>query len=181
MGLLALMLLQHSRWAARFASDGTAILLDDQDRSLWKSVLIQEGLALIDKAMLSRRPGPYQIQAAIAGLHARARTASETEWAEIEQLYAALETHTPSPVVTLNRAVAVSKLHGPQAALDMISPLAERLDKYFYFHGMRGAMLKELGQTREAREAFNKAIALANTPAEAAHIRQHLDALSAQK
>ena len=181
MGLLALMLLQHSRWAARFASDGTAILLDDQDRSLWKSVLIQEGLALIDKAMLSRRPGPYQIQAAIAGLHARARKAAETEWAEIEQLYAALETHTPSPVVTLNRAVAVSKLRGPQAALDMINPLAERLDKYFYFHGMRGAMLKELGQTREAREAFNKAIALANTPAEAAHIRQHLDALSAQK
>ena len=181
MGLLALMLLQHSRWAARFADDGSAILLDDQDRSLWKSVLIQEGLALIDKAMLARRPGPYQIQAAIAGLHARARVASETDWAGIEQLYAALETHTPSPVVTLNRAVAVSKLHGPQAALDMISPLAERLDKYFYFHGMRGAMLKELGQTREAREAFNRAIALANTPAEAAHIRQHLDALSAQK
>ncbi len=181
MGLLALMLLQHSRWAARFATDGSAILLDDQDRSLWKSVLIREGLALIDKAMLQRKPGPYQIQAAIAGLHARARTASETEWAEIEQLYAALETHTPSPVVTLNRAVAVSQLHGPQAALDMISPLAERLDKYFYFHGMRGAMLKELGQTREAREAFNRAIALANTPAEAAHIRQHLDALSAQK
>lgn len=181
MGLLALMLLQHSRWAARFASDGTAVLLDDQDRSLWKATLIQEGLALIDKAMLARKPGPYQIQAAIAGLHARARTASETEWAEIEQLYAALETHTSSPVVTLNRAVAVSKLHGPQAALDMIIPLAERLDKYFYFHGMRGAMLKELGQTREAREAFNKAIAMANTPAEAAHIRQHLDALSAQK
>lgn len=181
MGLLALMLLQHSRWAARFADDGSAILLDDQDRSLWKSVLIQEGLALIDKAMLARRPGPYQIQAAIAGLHARARKADETDWAGIEQLYAALETHTPSPVVTLNRAVAVSKLHGPQAALDMISPLAERLDKYFYFHGMRGAMLKELGQTREAREAFNRAIALANTPAEAAHIRQHLDALSAQK
>ena len=180
-GLLALMLLQHSRWAARFASDGSAILLDDQDRSLWKSALIQEGLALIDKAMLQRKPGPYQIQAAIAGLHARARVAAETEWAEIEQLYAALETHTPSPVVTLNRAVAVSKLHGPQAALEMISPLAERLDKYFYFHGMRGAMLKELGQTREAREAFNKAIALANTPAEAAHIRQHLDALATQK
>jgi RNA polymerase sigma-70 factor (ECF subfamily) len=181
MGLLALMLLQHSRWAARFASDGNAVLLDDQDRALWKRPLIQEGLALIDKAMLARRPGPYQIQAAIAGLHARAQTADETDWAGIEQLYAALETHTPSPVVTLNRAVAVSKLHGPQAALDMISPLAERLDKYFYFHGMRGAMLKELGHTRDAREAFNKAIALANTPAEAAHIRQHLDALSAQK
>jgi RNA polymerase sigma-70 factor, ECF subfamily len=181
MGLLALMLLQHSRWAARFAADGSAILLEDQDRSLWKSALIQEGLALIDKAMRSRKPGPYQIQAAIAGLHAHAATAAETDWAEIEQLYAALETHTPSPVVTLNRAVAVSKLRGPRAALDMIAPLAERLDKYFYFHGMRGAMLKDLGQAKEAREAFNRAIALANSPAEAAHIRQHLDSLSAQK
>jgi len=181
MGLLALMLLQHSRWAARFAPDGAAVLLEDQDRSLWKSALIQEGLALIDKAMRSRKPGPYQIQAAIAGLHAHAAAAAETDWAEIEQLYAALETHTPSPVVTLNRAVAVAKLRGPQAALDMITPLAERLDKYFYFHGMRGAMLKELGRAKEAREAFNRAIALANTPAEAAHIRQHLDSLSAQK
>jgi len=178
MGLLALMLLQHSRWAARFSFDGSAILLDDQDRALWKRAPIQEGLALIDKAMLARKPGPYQIQAAIAGLHARAQVAAETDWSEIEQLYAALEKHTPSPVVTLNRAVAVSKLRGPQAALDMINPLAERLDKYFYFHGMRGAMLKELGHSKDAREAFNRAIALANSPAEAAHIRMHLDALS---
>ncbi len=181
MGLLSLMLLQHSRWAARFAADGSAVLLEQQDRSLWKSSLIQEGLALIDKAMRARKSGPYQIQAAIAGLHADAATAEETDWAEIEQLYAALELHTPSPVVTLNRAVAVSKLRGPEAALTMIEPLAERLDKYFYFHGMRGAMLKELGRAKDAREAFNRAIALANTPAEAAHIRQHLDALSVQK
>jgi len=178
MGLLSLMLLQHSRWAARFAADGSAVLLEQQDRSLWKSSLIQEGLALIDKAMRARKSGPYQIQAAIAGLHADAATAEETDWAEIEQLYAALELHTPSPVVTLNRAVAVSKLRGPEAALIMIEPLAARLDKYFYFHGMRGAMLKELGRAKDAREAFNRAIALANTPAEAAHIRQHLDALS---
>jgi len=180
MGLLALMLLQHSRIAARFDASGNAILLDDQDRSLWKAPPIREGLALIDKAMRSRKPGPYQIQAAIAGLHARAATPEETDWAEIDALYQALERHTPSAVVTLNRAVAVAKLNGPQAALDLIAPLAERLDGYFYFHGVRGAYLKQLGRNREAREAFNRAIALANTPAEAAHIRAHLDSLEAE-
>ncbi|MEZ5958142.1 MAG: RNA polymerase sigma factor [Hyphomonadaceae bacterium] len=179
MGLLALMLLQHSRVAARFDLDGNVILLEDQDRSHWKRPLIQEGLALIDKAMRLRNPGTYQIQAAIAGLHARASAPSETDWAHIDVLYQALERMTPSPVITLNRAVAVAKLRGPQAALDLIGPLAERLSGYFYFHGARGAFLKELGQTAEAREAFNQAIALANTPAEAAHIRQHLDSLAA--
>lgn len=181
MGLLALMLLQHSRVAARFGAAGNAVLLEAQDRTLWKRAPIQEGLALIDKAMRSRKPGPYQIQAAIGGLHARAATPDETDWAGIDALYAALETHTPSPVVTLNRAVAVAKLRGPEAALEMITPLAERLDKYFYFHGMRGAMLKDLGRAKEAREAFNRAIALANTPAEAANIRDYLDKLSAEK
>lgn len=178
MGLLALMLLQHSRIAARFGADGNVVLLEDQDRMQWKRPLIQEGLALIDKAIRLRRPGAYQIQAAIAGLHARAQTPAETDWAEIDALYQALERLTPSPVVTLNRAVAVSKRHGPEAALDLIAPLAERLHGYFYFHGARGAFLKELGRDAEAREAFNQAIALANTPAEAAHIRQHLDNLS---
>ncbi|HJS80488.1 MAG TPA: RNA polymerase sigma factor [Vitreimonas sp.] len=178
MGLLALMLLQHSRIAARFDAAGNGVLLEDQDRTKWKRPMIQEGLALIDKAMRSRKPGPYQIQAAIAGLHAQAAKAEETDWAQIEALYQALEVHTPSPVVTLNRSVAVSKTKGPEAALELIAPLGDRLDGYFYFHGVRGSYLKELGRTREAREAFNRAIALANTPAEAAHIRQHLDALS---
>ncbi|MBX3431691.1 MAG: RNA polymerase sigma factor [Hyphomonadaceae bacterium] len=178
MGLLALMLLQHARIAARFDADGNAVLLEDQDRKIWKRPLIQEGLALIDKAIRLRRPGSYQIQAAIAGLHARAQTAGETDWAEIDALYQALERLTPSPVITLNRAVAVAKLNGPQAALDLIAPLAERLAGYFYFHGARGAFLKELGRNSEAREAFNQAIALANTPAEAAHIRLHLDTLA---
>jgi RNA polymerase sigma-70 factor (ECF subfamily) len=179
MGLLALMLLQHSRINARFDADGAAILLEDQDRTKWKRPLIHEGLALIDKAMRLRNPGPYQIQAAIAGLHSRAAAPDETDWAEIDALYQALERHTPSPVVTLNRSVAVAKLNGPQAALDLIAPLNERLDGYFYFHGARGSFLMQLGRTAEAREAFNQAIALANTPAEAAHIRQHLDTLAA--
>ncbi len=179
MGLLALMLLQHSRIAARFDAEGSGILLEDQDRAKWKRAPIQEGLALIDKAMRLRAPGSYQIQAAIAGLHARADTAAETDWAEIDALYEALERRTQSPVVTLNRAVAVAKLHGPQAALDLIAPLAERLGGYFYFHGARGSFLMQLARNAEAREAFNRAIALANTPAEAAHIRQHLDTLAA--
>jgi RNA polymerase sigma-70 factor (ECF subfamily) len=181
MGLLALMLLQHSRAAARYDKAGEAILLEDQDRSLWKKAPMQEGLALIDKAMRSRASGPYQIQAAIASLHAQAKTAAETDWAGIEQLYQALERHTPSPVVTLNRSVALAKVAGAAQALALVDPLANRLGGYFYFHGARGSFLKELGRNAEAREAFNKAIALANTPAEAAHIRQHLDALSAQK
>lgn len=181
MGLLALMLLQHSRIAARFDAHGEAILLEDQDRGQWKRPFIQEGLALIDKAVRSRRPGPYQIQAAIAGLHARAARAQETDWAEIDGLYQALERHAPSPVVTLNRSVALAKLSGPEAALDLIAPLAARLDGYFYFHGVRGSFLKQLGRNTEAREAFNRAIALANTPAEAAHIRHHLDGLSEQR
>ena len=178
MGLMALMLLQQSRAKARFDADGNVVLLEDQDRSLWSQPRITEGLALIDKAMRHRRPGPYQVQAAIAALHARAARAEDTDWAQIDLLYANLERLQPSPVVTLNRAVAVSKVKGPAAALEMIEPLAGRLDGYFYFHGVKGALLEKLERAEEARAAFGRAIALANTPAEAAHIRQHLDRLS---
>jgi RNA polymerase sigma-70 factor (ECF subfamily) len=178
MGLTALMQLQQSRARARFDKDGNIVLLEDQDRSLWSKGRIAEGLALIDKAMRHRRPGPYQIQAAIAALHAQARQAKDTDWKQIDLLYANLERLQPSPVVTLNRAVAVSKVSGPQAALEMIEPLGSRLQGYFYFHGVKGALLQQLERADEAREAFGRAIALANTPAEAAHIRQHLDRLS---
>lgn len=178
MGLTALMLLQRARAKARFDGDGNVVLLEDQDRSLWSRPRIAEGLALIDKAMRHRQPGPYQIQAAIAALHARAQRAEDTDWAQIDLLYANLERLQPSPVVTLNRAVAVSKVKGPQAALEMIESLGERLNGYFYFHGVKGALLEQLARPLEAREAFGHAIALANSPAEAAHIRQHLDRLS---
>jgi RNA polymerase sigma-70 factor (ECF subfamily) len=177
MGLLALMLLQHSRLAARFDADGAAILLEDQDRSRWDARAIAEGLALVDKAMRHRRPGPYQAQAAIAALHARAADASDTDWAGIDRLYATLERLQPSPVVTLNRAVAHAKVHGPAAALALLEPLGDRLTGYFHFHGVRGAFLQQLGRAGEARDAFGRAVALANTPAEAAHIRTHLDRL----
>jgi RNA polymerase sigma-70 factor (ECF subfamily) len=177
MGLGALMLLQQSRAAARFDDKGGIILLEDQDRGLWDDKRIAEGLALIDKAMRHRRPGPYQVQAAIAALHARARRAEDTDWAQIDLLYANLERLQPSPVVTLNRAVAVNKVRGPAAALEMIEPLGPKLASYFYFHGVKGALLQQLDRRAEARAAFDRAIALANTPAEAAHIRQHLDHL----
>ncbi len=177
MGLAALMLLQQARAAARFDDKGGIILLEEQDRSQWDGKRIAEGLALIDKAMRHRRPGPYQVQAAIAALHARAKRAEDTDWAQIDLLYANLERLQPSPVVTLNRAVAVNKVRGPAAALEMIEPLGPKLSSYFYFHGVKGALLQQLDRRAEARAAFDRAIALANTPAEAAHIRQHLDHL----
>lgn len=179
MGLLALMLVQHARTPARFDAEGQIVLLDDQDRGLWDRGMIAEGLALIDKAMRHRRPGAYQVQAAIAALHVRAPTPADTDWAQIDALYANLERLTPSPVITLNRAVAVSKVAGPETALKMIEPLADRLSGYFHFHGLKGALNLELGRQAEARAAFGRAIALANTAAEAAHIRQHLDRLMA--
>jgi RNA polymerase sigma-70 factor (ECF subfamily) len=177
MGLTALLLLQHARTPARFDADGAIVLLEDQDRSRWDGKLIAEGLALVDKAMRHERRGPYQVQAAIAALHARAARPEDTDWAQIDLLYAALESLQPSPVITLNRAVAVSKVRGPAAALEMIEPLAPRLAGYFHFFGLKGALLLQLGRAAEARAAFDRAIALANTAAEAAHIRLHLDRL----
>jgi RNA polymerase sigma-70 factor (ECF subfamily) len=180
MGLLALMLLQLSRREARFDKAGELILLDDQDRSLWNRELINEALALLDKAIRHRQPGPYQLQAAIAALHSRAKRAENTDWEEIELLYRTLERVQPSPVITLNRAVAVSKLKGPEEALMLVETLGGKLDGYFYYHGLRGGLLKQLGRWSEAREAFDRAIALANSTAEAAHIRQQIDKLKSE-
>jgi RNA polymerase sigma-70 factor, ECF subfamily len=177
MGLTALMLLQHSRMPARFDANGSIVLLEEQDRSLWNQQMINEGLALVDKAFRHRQVGPYQLQSAIAALHARAKKAADTDWHEIEVLYGMLEQIQPSPVVTLNRSVAVSKVRGPEAALELIEPLAGQLSGYFHFHGVRGAYFMQLGRNGEAREAFDQAISLANTPQEAAHIRMHLDRL----
>ena len=177
MGLTALLLLQHARLKARFDGEGQIVLLEDQDRSLWNRGMIDEALVMIDKALRHRRPGAFQVQAAIAALHARAPTAAETDWREIDLLYQTLERLQPSPVVRLNRAVVVSKLEGPEAALALVEPLADRLSGYFYFHGLRGGLLKQLGRYAEASEAFGQAIALATTTAEAAHIRQHLDSV----
>ncbi len=177
MGLTALMLLQHARTPARFDATGEVVLLEEQDRILWNDRMIAEGLALVDKAIRHQQPGAYQIQAAIAATHARANRPEDTDWEQIAALYAALERMQPSPVITLNRAVAVSKVTGAEAALALIEPLSQRLSGYFYFFGVKGALLMQLGHNAAARIAFDQAIALADTPAQAAHIRRHLDQL----
>jgi RNA polymerase sigma-70 factor (ECF subfamily) len=181
MGLLALMLLQHARTPARLDASGAIVLLEAQDRARWDRALLHEGLALLDKAMRHTRPGPYQVQAAIAALHCRARRAEDTDWDGIDQLYGALERLQPSPIVTLNRAVAVAKTRGAAAALALIEPLSERLASYFYFFGLRGALLEQLQRYDEARTAYARAIALAKSAPEAAHIREQLDALASRQ
>lgn len=180
LGLNALLLLQHARAPARLDVEGQIVLMEDQDRRLWRRELIAEAFALLDKAVRLQSPGPYQIQAAIAAVHARAPRAEDTNWHEIDRLYALLETVQPSPVVTLNRAVAVMKCEGAEAALKMVEPLESALSSYFHFHGLRGGLLMQLGRNEEARVEFDRAIALANTAAEAAHIRQHLDKLMSE-
>lgn len=181
MGLAALLLLQHARTPARIDADNCIVLLEEQDRRLWNREMIAEGLALVEKALRHWRPGPYQIQAAIAAVHANAAKPEDTDWTEINQLYAVLEQLQPSPVITLNRAVAVAKVQGPAVALELIEPLAQRLAGYFHFFGVKGNLLLQLGRTEEARIAFDRAIALAHTAPEAAHIRMHLDRLGAMK
>jgi RNA polymerase sigma-70 factor (ECF subfamily) len=177
-GLLALMLFQQSRAPARFDANGELVLLEEQDRSRWDRRLIDEGRLLLERAAVCQSPGPYQLQAAIAALHLHAPRPEDTAWQQIDSLYHALETLQPSPVVTLNRAVAVWKLRGPAAALEMIEPLKSELDGYFYFHGLRGTLFRQLDRFDEAREALNRAIALAKSVAEAKLIRRELDRLA---
>ncbi len=178
LGLTALLLLQHSRTPARVDADGAIVLLEDQDRAQWNREWIDEGLALLDKAARHAQPGPYQLQASIAAAHARAERAADTDWVLIEQHYADLERLQPSPVVKLNRAVATAKARGAEFALPMLELLAEPLDGYFHYHGVKGWLLMQLGRADEARVAFNQAIALAHTAAEATQIRIYLDQLT---
>ena len=178
MGLTALLLLQHARAPARLDADGAIVLLEDQDRTLWNRDMIAEGLALLDKALRHRRPGPYQVQAAIAGVHAHAARAEDTDWAEIDQLYATLERLQPSPVVTLNRAVAVSKVQGPAAALAMIEPLGRAARRLFPLLRRQGrAAHAARPRARKRASPSTGRSRSRNTPAEAAHIRLHLDRL----
>nr|WP_210270005.1 RNA polymerase sigma factor [Hyphomicrobium methylovorum] len=175
MGLTALLLLQHARAAARLDAEGAIVVLEDQDRTRWDKGAIAEALIMLEKAVRHHQPGPYQIQAAIAALHAQAARPEDTDWLQIELLYRTLEQIEPSPVITLNRAVATNKVRGAAAALALIEPLAEPLGSYFYFHGARGAFLLQLGREAEAKTSFDRAIACANTAAEAAHIRTQID------
>ena len=162
MGLLALMLLQESRRAARTSSDGEMVLLDDQDRSLWNRDLIAEGLLLVERALQSRRFGPYTLQAAIAGVHAQAPDAAATDWEEIVGLYDVLLRADPSPVIELNRAVAVAMRDGPLAGLALIDAILKRgdLNDYHLAHAARADLCRRLGRTVEARLSYKRAIDL---------------------
>jgi len=161
-GLLALMLLQESRRAARTSPTGELILLEHQDRSLWNRAQIAEGVALVEKALGSRRFGPYTLQAAIAAVHAEAESAAATDWRQIVALYNQLVRIQPSPVVFLNRAVAIAMCDGPEAGLKHIDAVLEHggLANYYLAHSARAEMCRRLGRTAEARTSYEKALAL---------------------
>jgi RNA polymerase sigma factor (sigma-70 family) len=166
LGLLALLLLHESRAATRFDGWGRLVRLAEQDRTRWDQPLISEAVKLLDRALAIGEAGPYQVQAAIAALHAEAPDYERTDWAQIRLLYDRLQALTPSPVVLLNRAVATRYVAGPEAALAEITPLADELDSYRLFHALRAGLLTGLGREEEARAARERALALAANPAE---------------
>ena len=168
LGLLALLLLTDARRAARTAPDGSLVLLADQDRTRWDGAKIDEGAALVERALRMSRLGPYQLQAAIAAVHDTAASAEETDWVEIVGLYDELLRITPSPIVALNRAVAVSYVDGPAAALAVVDTLADRLDGYHPFHGTRADLLRRLDRDADAGAAYERAGLLTDNPVERA-------------
>ena len=176
MGLLALMLLLESRRAARTTPGGDLVLLADQDRGRWDRGLLDEGHALVRRCLRRDRPGPYQIQAAINAVHGDAPTAAATDWGQILQLYDQLLALAPSPVVALNRAVAVAEVHGAAAALSLLDDLA--LDRYHLFHAVRADLLRRLGRDAEAASAYEAAIARTRNTAERDFLRRSRQALS---
>ena len=167
-GLLALMLLVHARRPARVGADGALVPLDEQDRTLWRRDLVEEGHDLVRACLALNRPGPYQLQAAINAVHTDAATAGETDWSQVAALYGQLAAIDPSPVVALNRAVAVAELHGPEIALDLV----DRLDlaAYHPWQATRADLLRRLGRHAEARAAYDAAIALIDNEAERAFL-----------
>jgi RNA polymerase sigma-70 factor, ECF subfamily len=174
-GLLALLLLTESRRPTRTAPDGTLVLLPDQDRARWDRGLIEEGHALVRACLRRNQPGPYQIQAAISAVHADARIAAETDWRQIVALYDQLLRFAPTPVVRLNRAVAVAEVHGPAAGLAAIEGLG--LDEYHLFHAVRADLLVRLGRDGEAAAAYDAALELVTNAAERAHLERRRLAL----
>src|SRR3990172_5581149 len=169
-GLLALMLLQHSRREARTTPEGELVLLEDQDRARWDHDAIDEGLATLDAAIAERRPGPYQLQAAIAALHARAPRPEDTDWPQIAALYGRLAEASPSPIIELNRAVAIAMADGPARALPLVDALAGDLDGYHLFHSTRADLLRRLDRRDESARAYGKALELATNPSERAFL-----------
>jgi RNA polymerase sigma-70 factor (ECF subfamily) len=175
MGLLALMLLVEARRPARF-QDGGLRLLSEQDRGLWDTALISEGQDLVRRCLQRNQPGQYQLQAAIQAVHGDARSAADTDWWQIVQLYNQLVALTPTPVVALNRAVAIAELEGPDAALAVVDGL--KLDGYYLFHAIRADLLRRLGRAREAAAAYEAAIALTSNSVERAFLERRLRGLA---
>jgi RNA polymerase sigma-70 factor (ECF subfamily) len=163
-GLLALLLLTESRRASRLAPDGSLVLLGEQDRTRWDRALIQEGQAILRRCLRRNQPGPYQLQAAINAVHADAGTIEETDWSQIVVLYDQLLAVAPTPVVALNRAIAIGEVRGPAAALALVDELD--LDNYHPFHASRADLLRRLGRHSEAAAAYQRAAAMAPTDAE---------------
>jgi RNA polymerase sigma-70 factor (ECF subfamily) len=180
-GLLALMLLHESRRAARTSASGELVLLDDQDRSLWDRTLIAEGIQLVEQALASRRAGPYTIQAAIAAVHAEAPVPSATDWSEIVGLYDVLLGLDRSPVVELNRAVAVAMRDGPAAGVELIDGILAggRLRDYRLAHAARAELCRRLGRTADARAAFLRALELTQQETERRFLERRLAELPA--
>ena len=178
-GLLALLLLQHARYRARVDGAGNIIPLDEQNRGFWNHILITEGRALVEKALRQKRPGPYQIQAAIAAVHGEAARAEDTDWAQIAELYRVLEHYQPSPVVTLNRAVAVAKVQGAKAGIALLRTIenAAEIRRYHHFHAALAALLAEDNQPGSAIAAYEKALSLTQNPSERAFIRRKISSL----
>ncbi len=175
-GLLALMLLQESRRAARASASGDLILLEDQDRSLWNREQITEGVALVEQALSSKQFGPYTIQAAIAAVHAEARKAADTDWGEIVGLYDMLLRAEPSPVIELNRAVAIAMRDGPQSGLDIIDAIIARgdLNDYHLTHSAKAELCRRLGKKAEARSSYERALALAQQEPERRFLQERI-------
>jgi RNA polymerase sigma-70 factor, ECF subfamily len=173
LGLLALMLLTESRRPARTTPAGELVLLADQDRTRWDHTLVEEGQALVRRCLRRGQPGPYQIQAAINAVHSDAPSTAETDWTQVVALYDQLLAVTPTPVVALNRAVAVAELSGPAPALELVEAL--RLDRYHLYHSVRGNLLRRLGREREATAAYEKALDLAVNETERGVLRRLLD------
>jgi RNA polymerase sigma-70 factor (ECF subfamily) len=180
MGLLALMLLHDSRRAARVDAAGEIVLLEDQDRGRWDRAEIDAGTALLERALVFHRPGPYQLQAAIAALHAAAATAAETDWSQIAALYGELLRRAPSPVVKLNWAVAAGMARGPLAGLAMLQTeaLAEALDGYHWYHAAAADFLRRAGYREAARAAYVRALALCENRAERSFLARRIAELS---
>jgi RNA polymerase sigma-70 factor (ECF subfamily) len=175
-GLLALMLLTDARRPARMDPEGNLVPLEEQDRALWNRALIDEGTRIIDAALARKRPGPYQIQAAIAALHGAARTPGETDWRQILALYDVLLGLAPGPVVELNAAVAAAMTHGPEAGLERIAALERRgeLARYHLLFGAKAELLRRLARMDEAAVAYEQALALVTNPAEARYLQKRL-------